>query len=283
MGRMSALAPGRHDASINGARIAYHVYGEGPVIVAFPGGPGFSHAYMRMPQLETRAKLVYVDPIGTGNSDQLDPSQYGRARDVEDLEELRKHLGLERITILGHSAGGFVAQQYALEHPDRVERLILSDTSATNGPEFDASLKREMAARAHYPWFPSAAGALQTLFTREVSEEEARELGAKIWPLYAFDHESNPTLAEKLSNKTPSLPRMQKAPRSTFDFREQLGKLRVPTLVIVGARDFICSPELAGMLHRAIPDAKLVVMEKSGHMPHIEEPRAFADAVASFL
>jgi proline iminopeptidase len=121
----SVLAHGRHEVVVNGARLAYHVHGEGPQVVALPGGPGFSHTYMRTPLLEEEATVVYVDPIGCGDSARLDPSAYGRSRDVADLEELRKHLGVEQLVLLGHSAGGFLAQQYAIEHPAHVERTIL--------------------------------------------------------------------------------------------------------------------------------------------------------------
>src|SRR5215211_7512227 len=94
---MNALARGAHQATIRGAKLAYHVHGEGPLLVALPGGPGFSHDYLRSPLLESRATVIYVDPIGTGDSSRLDsPSEYGRARDVSDLEDLRMHLGLER-------------------------------------------------------------------------------------------------------------------------------------------------------------------------------------------
>jgi proline iminopeptidase len=280
-----ALAAGRHDIEVNGARLVYHVFGDGPVLIAFPGGPGFSHDYLRMPLLEQHAKIVYVDPIGCGDSEVLaDPTQYGRARDVRDLEELRRHLGLERISLLGHSAGGFVAQQYAIEHPTHVERLVLVDTSPTNGAEFDASLENEMKARADKPWFPAAAGALKTFFNRIVTEEEARALVPHIWPLYAFDHERDATLSRTLAQSARlSLPRMQRAPRATFDFRPQLPQLRVPTLIIVGAGDFICAPQLARMMHEAIPGSKLVTMERSGHMPHVEEAEALTEVIASCL
>jgi proline iminopeptidase len=277
------LARGRHDVVVNGARLAYHVHGEGPLVVALPGGPGFSHTYMRTPLLEEKAKVVYVDPIGCGDSARLDPSAYGRSRDVADLEELRKHLGVERLVLLGHSAGGFLAQQYAIEHPAHVERMILVDTSPTNGPEFSASLDREMHARGAKAWFPTARAALQAIFTRRLTQDEAHALGKDVWPLYAYDH-ADPSLTTRLTEIAQfDVVRAQQAPHEKFDFRDRLRSLAIPTLIIVGARDFICAPALSNLLHAVMPGSKLVTMERSGHMPHQEEPAAFAKAVALFL
>jgi proline iminopeptidase len=281
----NVLGQGRHDVIINGAKLVYHVHGEGPLVVALPGGPGFSHTYLRTQLLEEKAKVVYVDPIGCGDSARLDdPTAYGRARDVADLEELRRHLGCDRLALLGHSAGGFIAQEYAIERPAHVERMILVGTSPTNGPEFGASLDREMKARSAKAWFAAGAAALKTIFSRHLTDGEARAIANDLWPFYAYDHDADPSLTARLGEIAHfSVVHSQKAPPVTFDFRDRLRSLEIPTLIIVGARDFICAPALAKLLHDAIAGSKLVTMERSGHMPHLEEPAAFAAAVVSFL
>jgi proline iminopeptidase len=71
--------------------------------------------------------------------------------------------------------------------------------------------------------------------------------------------------------------------RTPYDVRTLLPVLPVPTLVLVGRHDFICSPPFAEEIARAVPGAKLVVFEKSGHFAHLEEPEAFAKAVLSFV
>lgn len=277
------LTPGRHDVTIHGARLAYHVHGEGPTIVAWPGGPGFSHAYLRTPRLEARHRVVYVDPIGCGDSAELaDPSQYSLARDVADLEELRAHLDLPRITILGHSAGGFVAQKYAIDHPERVERLVLLDTSPTNGAEFEASLKAELGARADRPWFPAAAAALQAAFTRLLADEEAAALMPVIAPLYSYDGDAAVT-QKLIETGHLRLARLQRATKTSFDFRPALAGLSVPALVVVGARDFICAPVLARMLHEALAGSRFVLLERSGHMAHLEQPEELVAAIEAFV
>jgi proline iminopeptidase len=68
-----------------------------------------------------------------------------------------------------------------------------------------------------------------------------------------------------------------------FDMRDRLAEITAPTLVLVGAQDFICGPRWARMLHDGIPGSELVVFEGSGHFPHLEEPEAFVRAVAGML
>lgn len=279
------LAPGAHRFVSSGSELAYHVHGQGPVVVALPGGPGFSGSYLRMPLVEAALTVVYLDPVGTGGSARLsDPAGYGRARDVADLEALRQHLGLERIRIFGHSAGGFVAQQYALTHPGRVERLALCSTTATTGPDFDASLGAQMQARAWRPWFADAAAALSAFYSRPVGDEEARALLGRAWPLYFSAYEDAPDLAARLlASLELNVARFQQAPPEPFDFRPALASLRTRALVMVGAADFLCSQRLAELLHGALPDAQLVTFPHSGHMPHAEEPESFAAALTAFL
>ena len=71
--------------------------------------------------------------------------------------------------------------------------------------------------------------------------------------------------------------------RSVFDVRGELGRIQVPTLVLVGRKDFVCSVRFANALHVGIPGSRLVVLEKSGHMSYVEEPDRFFRVVDDFL
>ncbi len=118
-------------AEINGAKIWYKVIGQGEPIVIIPGGPGDSHVYLTpwFDELAKNFKVIYYDAFGRGRSDRAkDPSEYTFERDVKDLEGLRKVLGFDKWSVLGHSYGGMVAQGYALEFPKSVDKLILSNS-----------------------------------------------------------------------------------------------------------------------------------------------------------
>ena len=119
----------------DGRTLAYHRIGSGPTLVCHPGGPGFSSLYLGdLAGLGDELELVLLDPRGTGGSDPArDPGGYAIADYASDLEELREHLGLEQLLLLGHSHGGVVAIEYAATHPDRVERLILASTLPRHG------------------------------------------------------------------------------------------------------------------------------------------------------
>ena len=95
----------------DGRRLAYRRTGQGPTLVCHGGGPGFSGLYLAdLGGLDRELELVLLDPRGTGGSDRpADPRDYAIADYAADLEELREHLGLERMSLLGHSHGGVVA------------------------------------------------------------------------------------------------------------------------------------------------------------------------------
>jgi proline iminopeptidase len=128
---VSPLHPKGDYVTVNGARLWYESEGSGEALVLISGGPGISHDYFDpyFSSLANSYRLIYFDALGRGKSDRAkNPSEYTLTRDVEDVEGLRKALGLGRISLLGHSYGGVVAQAYALRFPESLQRLILVDT-----------------------------------------------------------------------------------------------------------------------------------------------------------
>jgi pimeloyl-ACP methyl ester carboxylesterase len=125
----------------DGRTLSYRVEGTGPKLVCHPGGPGLSSRYFgALAGLGEEFTLVLLDPRGTGGSDRPADAQAYRTEDyVSDLEELRAHLGLDRLLLLGHSHGGVVAAAYAAAYPERAERLVLASTLAREPPPQKAS------------------------------------------------------------------------------------------------------------------------------------------------
>ena len=96
------------------------------------GGPGYGQEYFHpwFTALVTKHRIIYFDALGRGKSEHAkDAREYTLTRDVDDLEELRKVLGLGTIDVLGHSYGGIVAQAFAIRYPKSVRHLILADTA----------------------------------------------------------------------------------------------------------------------------------------------------------
>jgi proline iminopeptidase len=289
------LSAGLHTVTIGGQTIAYNVAGNdsGPVVFVHSGGPGLEYSYDKMPEVEKFAKLVYIEPIGTGNSDhQAGPRGFNLDRYAADIESLRVQIGLAKFVLLGHSHGGFVAQTYALAHQDRLNGLILYDTTPTTGPEWQKDVETGMSQFRHEPWFPEAAAALG----QETSAKTDSQMTA-IWraeyPLYFADYTSraaefDPFRATSVAYVAPTHAtdpsandKVGVAP--SIEVRDRLHEIHVPTLIIVGKKDFVTPEKYSQIMHDAIHDSRLTILEKSGHMGHMEQPTVFADAVHEFL
>ena len=227
--------------------------GDGPVLVCHPGGPGFSSSYFAdLAGLWEKFTLVMLNPRGTGGSDRpWDPSAYQIDDYVADLEELRGHLGQERLLLLGHSHGGVVAQAYAAAYPDRVERLVLASSLARFGPEQETAMRAGMDKRSGQPWYADAAAALdEEQHVTFADDRQLTDLFFREVPLY-FAHYGavEAGYADTLRSETinaDALKLFNEKIFNTFDLRERLPSIIAPTLVITGDDDFICGPVCAG-------------------------------------
>lgn len=274
----------------DGRVLSYRKLGHGPVLVCHPGGPGFSSAYFGdLAALWEKYTLVMVNPRGTAGSDRPnDPRAYQIQDYVADLEEIRQHLGVERMQLLGHSHGGVVAMAYAATHPGRVRKLVLSSTLARFGHEQEKAMRLGMEKRMSQPWCTDAIAALEQeqagLFE---TDEELSKIVLREWPLY-FAH-YGPVEAgyvDTLGTDTvngDALKLFNREIFTSFDLRGELSNIKSPTVVITGDEDFICGPICAEEICAGISDARMVVVGDAGHMLFVEQPQAFHDEVAEFL
>ncbi|ROQ60135.1 proline iminopeptidase [Streptomyces sp. 840.1] len=288
----SGLSPGTHTVLVPfGSTVVeqrFHVAGRGPVCVVHSGGPGIGWEYIRMPVLEKDLTMVYIEPIGTGTSGRLaDARQYNIATYTHFLHTVVERLSLTSFTLLGHSHGGFVAQRYALDHPERLASLILYDSSPRTGESFWAEATSSMAefARRHVDKHPevSSYGAQLTTSLGELDDKDATSILHSICPAYFYDYWGR---EDEFGPARRTL-RMFAAPSQgegpSFDVLHELSGLATATLVVVGVADFICGPRWAHLMHEEIPDSRLVVLDEAGHLGHLEKPEDFARAVVSFL
>jgi len=255
--------------------------GNGPLLVCHPGGPGFDGSeLLDLGGLDATRTLVLVDPRGTGGS--AEAETYLLDDYVEDLEELRADLGEEQIDLLGFSHGGLVAAAYALAHPERIRKLVLTVGLAAFTPEMQAEAERVIASFAHEPWHAEATAAL----AREESgdygtPEEAAAMWNAMVPLYFSRWEERYRPFVEVARMNPEPGRQFGA--TPFDLRPELDRIDADTLVITGRDDFICGPAAAQVLADGIPGSELVIVENAGHMLHLEQPAAYSAAVEAFL
>ncbi|MET1027377.1 MAG: alpha/beta fold hydrolase [Dongiaceae bacterium] len=275
-----------HEIVIDGVRQRYHVAGSGPVCVIHSGGPGAGWEYLRMPLVEAAVTTVYVEPIGTGESGRLPdhPRGYTLDRYRQFLHGIIEHLGVPKVHLLGQSHGGFVAQHYALAHPDRLAGLILYSSAPAAGPELFAEATRniEEFARDH-EGRPEIPEILETWASiGSIADDEGyTQVMQRLLPLYFADYWGK---ADELAALRACLRAFHVVGGpAPFDNRDGLASIAVPTLVISGRHDFICGMRWAQELMDGIPAAKLLILEKSGHFGHIEEAERFAREVSAFV
>ena len=272
----------------DGRRLAYRRVGAGPLLVCHGGGPGYSSRYLGdLAGLGESLELVLLDPRGTGGSDRPADSRAYRTGDyASDVDELRRHLGRERIDLLGHSHGGVVAIEYAATFPERVGKLVLASTLARFHAEQEEAMAAAIQAHAHEPWFADATAALQAEQEGQFeTDEELGALAARELPLY-FARFGDPERAyvESLDNPNADALRLFNAEIfATFDLRPRLASIRAETLVITGSEDVITGPVCARELSDGIPGALEVVIEGAGHFVFIEARERFAAEVGAFV
>ena len=274
----------------DGRHLAYRRTGEGLVLVCHGGGPGFSSLYLGdLAGLGDELELVLLDPRGTGGSAKpSDPRAYAIEDYVSDLEDLREHLGLERMQLFGHSHGGIVAIAYAARHPERVELLILASTLARFSPEQAAAMAVAVESHGDEPWYDDARAALEAEEAGDFeTDEELAELTLREFPLYFARYgDDERAYLETLRGDTPNadalrLFNQEQVP--SFDLRPELAQIAAPTLVIAGDEDFITGPLSAAELSEGIAGAETVLIPGCGHFIFVEAPEAFRDSVLAFL
>ena len=135
----------------SGVRLFYRTAGTGrDTLVVLHGGPGFTMSYLAddLEPLAARHVLLFYDQRGTGRSTLVtDSSALDAQRFAEDLEAVRKHFGLTKLSIIGHSWGAGVAGLYAARYPDHVARLVLVDGIPATRARFTAAFQSLEARR----------------------------------------------------------------------------------------------------------------------------------------
>ncbi|WP_327713018.1 alpha/beta hydrolase [Streptomyces sp. NBC_00464] len=271
----------------DGTELAYHVMGEGAPLICLPGGAMRAGAYLGdLGGLSATRQLVVLDLRGTGDSAVPDDaSSYRCDRLVEDVEALRRHLGLERVDVLAHSAAGDLAALYAARHPESLRSLILvAPGTRAAGFAFVERAAREAAAlRRSEPWYARALPALEGIWAGQLTDElraAARPFLYGRWDEAAQEHAA--ASAEQIN---AAAAQGYYGP-GAFDPPATVAALREfpsPVLVLAGEYDGIPTPDRAAELAALFPESEFVVQRGAGHFPWLDDPGAFVRTVTAFL
>lgn len=273
------LEQGEYTFQANGLTLWYKVSGSGPVCFAPTPGWGVSSDlyFHTLTELEDHLTMVYLDTRGTGRSEKpATANDYTYELFAADLDALRRHLGQERILVMGHSQAGIHAMTYALSYPEDCAGLILIDALAAFDEQYHEDVQRNMMARQNEPWFEQAFAVINSGDDPQTDEEFGRYC-MSIMPFYLVDQEIATRYAAAFEATTFSVAAQkgQEAIQLDVNLLPELHKINVPTLLAVGSEDFVCSPLQSERIHFRIKNSKLIVIQNAGHFPWLERPEQF--------
>lgn len=292
----AGLRAGEHHVVVNGVRLWYRVAGTAPAdvppVVFLHGGPGQgsqSFAALAGPWLEPHLRMVYLDQRGSGRSERPWDWAYSVDLLVEDLEGVRRALGVEKIDIISQSFGAVPALEYAARYPGHVSRMVvaagLSDARGTirSGCERLRQVHPELYERAM---------------------EQARAQGSEVCDLFGaipdqaerqafFDTNMFPIPdTERLIELHDTLGGLRNTgelggaifQQGLLEWRfDEQHRLTMPVLVIAGELDHQVGLEPQRALAESLPDGRLLVYEGAGHFMYVDQPERFTRDVVDFF
>ncbi len=281
-------------ATIRGTEIYFDIAGmqlapvgqnfvEQPVIFVMHGGPGSNHLRFKLHTLELQnvAQLVLIDHRGCGQSKRTRAADYTLENNIEDLEALRKLLGLKHICILGTSYGGMVAQGYAIRYPKRVSQLILVATAPSY--RFIEEAKQTLQRRGNAAQIAIAQHLWDGTFK---SVAQVEKFFALMEPLYSMQRGKSKKKFISTHRSSWSYAALNQGFGGflrSLDYIPKLGKISCPTLILCGQDDWICSPNQSKILAEHIPNATLKIFKNCGHAVAVDAHDDYIKAIKRFL
>lgn len=256
--------------SIGDADLHYDEAGQGPVLMLVPGLNGVGSFWSKqVAEFSRDFRVIVHDHRGTGRSTHS-RIRYSVEQMADDALKLMDALGIARAHFVGHSTGGAIGQVIALDHPDRIDTLVLSATWAGPDPYFRRlfQMRREI------------------LMTSGV-EAYLRSSVLVLAPPWWVSANDTPIAAMHVEQAAAAAPIEVTASRIdaivAFDRRTRVQGIRVPTLVIVAADDMVTPRFYSDELVARIPGAKLVVLDGGGHFVPQVFPGPYNAALGTFL
>ena len=272
------------NVTINGNELNVEVLGadDAPVLIAHHGGGGIGslgEPKSTFGPLSDLFRVVVFDARGCGRSEGRPP--FSHEQWAADVDGLREWIGVDQVVVAGGSYGGFIAMEYAIRYPDRVRAMILRDTSADNSNLERAYDNARNQDRVEINW-----DNFNRYWKGQITDnDDLKARWAEIIPLYDFEYDP----AKSAERVEAGIYRYEahnwcfEHNMPAYDLKPQLPSVRCPTLVTVGRTDWITPVSSAQTIASLIPDARLVVFERSGHSPQVEEAEEFQAVLREFL
>ncbi|WP_349260721.1 alpha/beta hydrolase [Actinocrinis sp.] len=269
--------------TIHGHKHAFRMAGNGPAVLLIHGIGDSSETWAPIvPGLARNHRVIVPDLLGHGESDKPrgDYSIGGYANGMRDLLSV---LGIDRVTLVGHSLGGGVAMQFAYQYPERTERIVLVATGGV-GRQVTPLLRAASLPGAE---LLMAAMKLPTVRLQITAAVKLLQLSGL--PL-GRDAPELLRVLDALPNADSRLA-FGRTLRAVLDWRGQLGTLLdrcyltegMPTMLMWGAKDPILPASHAWLAHVAMPGSRLELFTDTGHFPFHTQPQRFLDILLDFI
>jgi len=261
------------NATVGDMRMYYEIHGEGKplLLIMGLGGHILDWGWVLPEKLAEGRQVIVFDNRGAGRSDQP-AGPYSIAQMANDTIDLLDAIGVGRADVFGVSMGGMIAQEIAVRHPERVDRLILGATSPGGDaqvlapPEVQAYLEPRLDLTLHEAlWWSAPAG-----FPQEFIDAHPDVVERKVQANMAY-----PSSLEAY--------RAQLAAYRAFAIGDRISEIGAPTLVLAGDSDILIPPENGRILADGIPGAEFQTIEGAGHLFWISHPNETFSMVAEFL
>lgn len=270
---------------INGTQLYLSVKGSGEPLLVIHGGPGLNHSYFIpfLQGLEKNLKVIYYDQRACGRS--LTPAADSITMKflVDDIEAIRKEMNIDKLNILAHSWGAVLATHYASQYPDRIKRIIYSNPAMLSR-DYDqdaAVLVKQKSIAA------DSIDRARIFGSGTLDNKKYDELIRISFRISAYDRANISKLNLNLPPNFLDANRalfnaLMKDPSFNTDMYTVLPTFKFPVLIVHGSSDVL--PQLSiDRLKKGLPNAKLIVFNKSGHFPFVEETDAYNDAILKFV
>jgi proline iminopeptidase len=269
------------------ARIYFRVYGKGNPLLIINGGPGMnSDGFVGLAKdLSVTNQTIIYDQRGTGKStvSPADSSTITMELMLEDLEVLRKHLGIDQWSILGHSFGGMLASYYASIYPEHVRSLILSSSGGIDlGLEsyvghsiYDRLSKQENDSLKY--WSDRIDQGDTSYFARY-------RMGMALAPAYVYNKNNIPVIAERLTQGNAVVTGLvwQDLNKIKFNCAPKLKDFNKPVLIIQGKQDIVML-QTAEYAHKVLKNSRIVIVDDCVHYGWLDNPQVYFKEVSLFL
>ena len=294
----AAMQPGEHQVVVGDVRLWYKVAGHGakgaPPLLFLHGGPGYnSYSFEAQagPALEKTLRVIYLDQRGSGRSERPWRGGYSIAALVDDIEALRKTLGVDKLALLGHSFGGTLALEYAARYPGHVAKMVLvsaaSDIPAACAARVDYIARhygdRLDKARADAKARNETPDACFYAFNTVGPDLHQRVNDEVMFPDMLIGKRQDAIDAKSGLRNTGELGNALFGGGFTQYRFAHPERVTMPVLVLAGAADYAIGLPAQRALGQALPHARVVEYAGAGHFLYLDAPDRFTRDVTDFL